>query len=210
MQAFFLSDINLPYTIAISIVFLFGLIEVLGLFIGLSLLEMLDNMTPFDLDADVSVDAGGLTTSLDWLGISKLPTSIWLIMSLTLFSITGFSLNFIAISAIQWLPSLLITVPVTLVITLILAHFVGAKLAKVLPKNDTSVISTTEFTGKLARITIGTATKGNPAEAVLVDAFQQKHYLMVEPAYEHERFTQGTEVVIVEKLTKSWLAIPFK
>ncbi|SGY94038.1 DUF1449 family protein [Moritella viscosa] len=45
MLAFFLSDINLAYTIAISIVFIFTVIEILGLLIGLSLLKQVRNVT---------------------------------------------------------------------------------------------------------------------------------------------------------------------
>jgi len=209
MLAFFLSDINLAYTIAISIVFIFTVIEILGLLIGLSLLDIFDNISPFNLDGSATVQVGGLTTALDWLCLSKLPLFIWLILSFTLFSISGFVLNFTAISTFQWQPSFLMTGPISVFITLFFLHFIGAKLAKLLPQRDASVTSTAEFNGKLARITIGTATKGNPAEAVLIDDVNQKHYLMVEPAYEHEIFTQGSEVVVVEKLTTSWLAIPF-
>ncbi|KXO14267.1 putative inner membrane protein [Moritella sp. JT01] len=211
MLAFFLSDINLPYTIAISIVFLFTLIEILGLFIGLSVLGMFDKISPFELDgnADVSVEAGGLTATLDWLCISKLPLLIWLIIVFTLFSISGFILNFIALSTFQWSPSLLMTLPITIVMTVVLIHLLGSTLAKIFPQRDSSVVSIANFHGKLAKITIGTATKGNPAEAVLIDDVNQKHYLMVEPAYEHEIFPQGTDVVVVEKLKSSWLAIPF-
>ncbi len=211
MFAFFFSDINLPYTIAISIVFLFMLIEILGLIIGLSLLEMFDNLSPFDLDADgaLSVEGGGLTSVFDWLCINRLPMLIWIILLLTHFAITGFSLNFIALSFFQWQPSLYISIPVALCIALVLTHFIGAVVARTIPSNDSSAVSTTAFNGKLARITIGTATKGNPAEAVLVDDNNQKYYVMVEPGYEHESFPQGTEVVIVEKLESSWLAIPF-
>ena len=42
------------------------------------------------------------------------------------------------------------------------------------------------------------------------DTFNQKHYIMVEPEFEKEYLPQGTEVVIVEKLNGTWLAIPFK
>ncbi|NQZ41492.1 OB-fold-containig protein [Moritella sp.] len=64
--------------------------------------------------------------------------------------------------------------------------------------------------GKAAKITIGTASSGNPAEALLLDDFNQKHYIMVEPEFEKEYLPKGTEVVIVEKLNGTWLAIPFK
>ncbi|QUM77443.1 YqiJ family protein [Moritella sp. 24] len=212
MLTFFLSDINLPYTVAISIVFLFTLIEILGLLIGLSLLEMLDNVSPFEFNSDtsVTVSSGGLNGALDWLCISKLPLFIWLILSFTVFAVSGFMINFVMLSVFEWQPSLLISIPISITLTMLFMHTLGSKLAQWLPLRDSSAVSTAEFNGKLARVTIGTATKGNPAEAVLVDDFQQKHYLMVEPAYEHEKFTQGTEVVVVEKLTRSWLAIPFK
>lgn len=210
MFTFFLADMNLPFTIAICIVFLFMLLEILGLIIGLSLLEILDNLSPFDLDTTTpSAVSGGITGILDWLYINRLPMLIWLILMLTQFAIIGFSLNYMLVFGFDIQLPTSVSASLSLVLAAVLIHFLGAKLALVLPQNN-AVVSSDTFSGQLAKITIGTATKGNPAEAVFTDEFNQKHYLMVEPMYEHESFPLGTEVVLVEKLSSSWLATPYQ
>lgn len=212
MFTFLLADMNLLYTLSISIVLLFLFLELIGLFIGVSLLNLLDNISPIDLDVDSNfpITDGGLTTLLDWLCLTKLPMLVWLIITLTHFSIIGYSINYLVLTSLELQPQLLVILPTTVFITLILTHYVGSALARIMPNNDTAAVSTSTFIGKAAKITIGTASSGNAAEALLIDDFNQKHYIMVEPEFQNEYLPQGTEVVIVEKLDGTWLAIPFK
>ena len=56
------------------------------------------------------------------------------------------------------------------------------------------------------KITIGKASFENPAEAMIYDSFNQKHYLMVAPESAQEVFIEGSEVVLLEKLENYWLA----
>jgi len=203
---------NLLYTLAISIVLLLLSLELIGLIVGISLLDMLDNISPFDLDVDTSLPIinGGISNLLDWLCLTKLPMLIWLIITLTHFSIIGYSINYLVLTSLEWQPQLIFILPTTVFFTFIMTHFVGSALAKIIPNNETSAVSTSTFIGRAAKITIGIASSGNPAEALLIDDFNQKHYIMVEPEFEKEYLPQGTEVVIVEKLNGTWLAIPFK
>jgi len=216
MFTFLLADMNLLYTLAFSIVLLFLCLELLGLLVGLSFLNLLDNISPIDLDLDVDTDTslpitdGGISNLLDWLCLTKLPILIWLIISLTHFATIGYSINYLVLTSLAWQPELFLVLPTTVVLTLILTHYVGSALAKIMPKNQTAAISTSTFIGKVAKITVGTASSGNAAEALLIDDFNQKHYIMVEPEFENEYLPQGTEIVIVEKLDSAWLAIPFK
>lgn len=64
--------------------------------------------------------------------------------------------------------------------------------------------------GKVATITIGKASKGNAAQAMFKDDYNQKHYVMVEPEDENMFFSQGTTVVLMEKTANSWLAVEIK
>jgi hypothetical protein len=212
MLEFFFSDINTPYTVAMGIVLTFALIEGIGLLVGLSLLELLDNISPIDLDIDTSspLHGGRISSLLNWLCLSKLPMLIWLIIALTHFSMIGFAINYISLTTLQWQPTLFITFLITAIGALIMTHFIGSAFAQIRQKNETYAVSTSTFIGKWAKVTIGTATKGKPAEAVLTDNFNQNHYLMVEPEYEEEHLTQGSQIVIVQKLATSWLAIKFR
>lgn len=210
MFTFLLADMNLLYTLAISIVLLFLFLELLGLIVGISLLELLDNISPIDANSSLPITDGGVSNLLDWLCLTKLPMLVWLIIALTHFSIIGYSINYAVLTSLEWQPQLIFILPTTVFFTLIMTHFVGSALAQIIPNNETTAVSTSTFIGKAAKITIGTASSGNPAEALLLDDFNQKHYIMVEPEFEKEYLPKGTEVVIVEKLNGTWLAIPFK
>ena len=210
MFTFLLADMNLLYTLAISIVLLFLFLELLGLIVGISLLELLDNISLIDANSSLPITDGGVSNLLDWLCLTKLPMLVWLIVALTHFAIIGYSINYAVLTSLEWQPQLIFILPTTVFFTLIMTHFVGSALAQIIPNNETTAVSTSTFIGKAAKITIGTASSGNPAEALLLDDFNQKHYIMVEPEFEKEYLPQGTEVVIVEKLNGTWLAIPFK
>ncbi len=210
MFTFLLADMNLLYTLAISIVLLFLFLELLGLIVGISLLDLLDNISPIDANSSLPITDGGVSNLLDWLCLTKLPILVWLIIALTHFAIIGYSINYAVLTSLEWQLQLIFILPTTVFFTLIMTYFVGSALAKIIPNNETTAVSTSTFIGKAAKITIGTASSGNPAEALLIDDFNQKHYIMVEPEFEKEYLPQGTEVVIVDKLNGTWLAIPFK
>jgi hypothetical protein len=205
LLAFFLADFNLPYSLALAIVIGLALIEGTGLLIGLSLGSLLDELFSIDVDLDATpeLSTGGFTAVLGWLYFNQLPFLVWLLLFLSSFGITGLTLNYIIN-----LP-LLITLPVTLVVTLFVSRILGKGIANIIPKNESSASSNRSFAGKLATITIGQATKGNAAEAVLHDEFNQKHYVMVEPEQATQVFKQGTQVVLIEKHKSSWIAVEF-
>ena len=212
MYAFLFSDANTFFSIAIGIVCVIALLEVLGQLIGFSIGQLLDSSFGFDaeLSTDSGVDAaqGNLAALASWLCLKRLPFLVWLIMFLTLFSISGYGSNYISFMLVDdFLPSF-ISASFAMANAMFLSHFLGSQLAKVIPKEETSAISQDSFSGRLAQITIGTARKGMPAEAVFKDEFEQKHYVMVEPIDDDE-FCQGANVVLVTKQDKSWLVTRF-
>ena len=202
LLAFFLSDINLPYSLAIAFVIGLAFIEGAGLLIGMSLGSVLDSLFDIDLDIDPDIPEGGITSVLGWLYFKQIPFLVWLLLVLGNFGIIGLTFNY-TLS----LP-MIITLPITLVLTLLSSRLLARGIAKIIPNNETSASSNLSFVGKLATITVGTASQGNPAEAVLHDEFNQKHYVMVEPE-EPLKFKQGTQVVLVEKKPNAWIAIEF-
>ncbi len=202
--SFFSADFNLLYSSAIIFVLCLALLEGVGLLVGLSIASALDDLLPIDLDIDTELTSGGLNAIIGWLYLHRLPFLVWLLLFLTSFGMAGLSINYISV-----LPSL-ISFPIALLFAIFSCRVVGKKIASIMPKNESSAISSHSFSGKVATITVGKASKGNAAEAVLQDEFNQKHYLMVEPEEQDQEFIQGTKVVLIEKLQNSWLAIEFK
>ena len=211
MIEFLLADINIGFAIALCSVLALAILEGVGMLIGLSMLNLLDHLSPIDLDIDVDADLPmtGLTPLLGWLCLNRLPLLIWLVLFLTSFGITGYTLNYILLNSFTVnLPEFL-TYGLSLFLSLYITHHIGLPLSRLLPKNESSAISNNSFNGLIATITIGTAKQGSPAEASLTDSYNQKHYVLVTPDSDDEEFSQGQQIVLVEKKETFWLAIKF-
>lgn len=200
---FFLADFNLPYSISIAIVIAIACLEGVGLLIGLSVSSLLDDLFSIDFVNDTELPSGGISTTLGWLYLHRLPMLVWLLLLLSSFGIVGVTLNYL-IRLPVWL-----TLPITAFITLFITRFLAKHLSKIIPKNESSATSSNSFVGKIATITIGTASKNHPTEAVFKDNYKQKHYVLVEPEDSSKTFTQGTQVVLVQKQKSTWLVIEF-
>jgi len=62
-----------------------------------------------------------------------------------------------------------------------LTRWLGAGLARVLPRDETTAVAIDTLVGRRARIVIGTARRGHPARARVEDQHGQAHFVMVEP-----------------------------
>ncbi|MCP4984737.1 MAG: YqiJ family protein [Colwellia sp.] len=211
MIEFILADMNIGFAIALCLVLALAILEGVGMLIGLSMMSLLDHISPIDLDIDIDADLppGGITPLLGWLCLNRLPLLIWLVLFLASFGIIGYSLNYILLNNFEVnLPEFL-TYALSFIFSLYATHHIGKPLSRLLPKNESSAISNNSFNGLIATITIGTARQNNPAEASLTDNFNQRHYVLVTPDSETEEFNQGQQVVLVEKKESFWLAIKF-
>jgi hypothetical protein len=84
------------------------------------------------------------------------------------------------------------------IIALFATRLGGGLLKPLLPREETQSVSQDSFIGCAAHINIGTARRGQPAEARLLDKFGRTHYVMVEPEHEEE-FKAGSAVLIIKR-----------
>jgi hypothetical protein len=68
-----------------------------------------------------------------------------------------------------------VTLPFSAIVGTLLTSKVSVIIAAVIPKFQTSAIQNDDFIGAVAHITIGIASKGNPAEAKFTDDYSQPH-----------------------------------
>jgi hypothetical protein len=204
-----------PFTIALLVMALIALLEVAGTLMGAQPSSVVDSMLP-DLDADGDLPnplhveapphdadaahgAGALSQLLSWLCVGRVPLLILIVAFLTGFGVVGFVLQgflkgvfgFYAPSIVMVAPAFFAALPLT--------RAIGMTLAKVMPKEESDAVSEETFVGKVATIIRGTAKRGFPAEAKLKDLSGQTHYILVEPDAEGDEFTQGAEVIVVQK-----------
>lgn len=202
MVLFLLSQDNLPYAIALCIVGILGIVESLSLVIGASFLGLLDDWAP---NGD-SNDVGGVTGLAGWLCISRLPLLIWFVLALVSFAIAGLSVNYFSLSWFNSLLSQSVSLPISLMLMALSCHFLGGRLANILPKNESSAVSVEDLNGCVGILTIGKAVLGNPSEAVVKDGYMQKHYVLVEPDELGVEFPTGTQVVLLKRKGSVWRA----
>lgn len=223
MLSFLTASENLPFSAALGIMLVIGLLEGVFTLMGLGLSQFFEHLIPgggpeigappaADLHVDLHADPGldphhgfdldkaspGLRF-LDWLHVGKVPILVVFVVFLTMFGFVGLGLQWTALTFFQRLiPTLFATVP-ALAISLPLVRFSTGLLARVLPKDETQAVSQESFVGRVAVVTLGTARRGHPAQAKLRDQFGLTHYVAVEPDLDDEQFTAGTAVLIVRR-----------
>ena len=201
MLEFLTAEQNLPFSVALLVMFLLALFEGVGLLLGLGFASLLDTLLP-----NVNIEGPNIDSAiapsrfLGWLRIGKVPTLVLLIVFLTSFGILGFTLQSVMLGTFGFmLPGFLASVPVV-VVSLPLVRACGGVLSRIMPKDETSAVSEKSFIGRIAVVTLGIAKSNSPAEARLIDEHGQTHYVMVEPDVEGESLAQGTQVLLVNKL----------
>jgi hypothetical protein len=191
----FLTPAYAPFAIAFVVMLGIGLIEAIGLGIG-----------QFDAGPDVDLDAGGV---LDWLGIgSGLPILIWLTALLACFTLGGVALQQAATAftgaPLPWG----IAAAGALLLGGVANRFAVAGLTRIMPAYESSAISTDDLLGRRGTILEGTARRGRPARARVIDQHRQAHYVMVEPHHDDDVVAQGETALLVRRTGAIFYALP--
>ncbi|MET0240354.1 MAG: OB-fold-containig protein [Sphingobium sp.] len=197
MLALFLSPDYSVFTVAFVIMLGIGLIEAIGLGLG-----------QFDLGLDANADADGIGV-LDWLGLkSGLPILIWLTSLLGCFTVVGV--------AVQQGATVMLGAPlhwmaaggIALVIGGLINRFASAGLARIMPEYESTVIEVEDLIMRRGTVLEGTARRGHPARARVVDQHGQAHYVMVEPHDDTGAIAQGETALLVRRHGTLFFAQP--
>ena len=183
MLDFLVQPDTAPFTIALVVMALIGLVEMLGL-----------GGSAVDLD----MDGGAVAEGLDWLNVGRLPLLIVLVVFLMVFGLAGLVLQQVAVAMLGGTLPWFAAVPAAAVVALPGIRLLSRGLARVLPRDETSAVEIDSLLGRRARIVLGTATRANPARAKVVDRFGQAHFVMVEPA-DDARFTADDELLLTAR-----------
>ena len=218
-----------PFAIALGLVLGLVLLEVILLFLGLSLMTD-EGGADFDADADVGIEPGfepeadfdadavdaadaptagptGLGAFLSWLGLGHVPFAIWLAAFLTAFGLTGLALQAIATAFLGTPLAPMIASLIALLPALAVSSRFARMLGRLVPKFESTAISTRSYGGRRGVITVGTAKRGKPAQARFTDGHGNVHYTFVEPLDDDASLLQGTEIAILRLRDGSLRAI---
>ena len=195
MFDFFLEPLNYPYLSAVIVLGVILLLELISMLIGVGFSEIADS----SVSADIGDGSGFFADLFSWIRIKKVPLLILIVIFSALFSVSGYGIQLISINWLGFLLPLYLSIPLAVIVTMPLYRSIAGFFAKNFFKDESSAVSESTFTGKIAIINSGVARKGNPTEAKLKDEYGQLHYVMVEPDADDETFGEGEEVVLLEK-----------
>lgn len=202
MWSLLLATENKIFTIALALMLLIAMLEVVALFVGNSMSDALDRLLP---ETDVHAEIGhpdndaALSRFLGWLRIGQVPLLMLLVVWLCNFGLLGLLLQALSQGLLGWYLPLLISLPVTFMLSLPLLRFSGGVLQQVMPKDETTAVSEDSLIGRVAIITLGQARQGFPAEARVKDQHGYSHYIRLEPDSSDCSFEQGSEVLLLTR-----------
>jgi hypothetical protein len=186
MLEFIVAPENLPFSVALLVMLLIGLVEAVGL--GASAGHV-----------DIGADGGLGGDLLGWLGVGRVPLLILLVVFLALFGMAGLAVQQAA-AALAGAPlPLWLASGAALAAALPLTGIGARGLARIIPQDETTAVSLDSLVGKRGTITIGTARRGSPAQARVRDAFGQSHYVMVEPNDAAHPLGEGETVLLIRR-----------
>ncbi len=204
---------NVAFTGALAVMLLIAAVEGVGALLGTSISEHLRSLLPeTDLNANLEIDASEAIVSpfrkaLAWLRVGQVPVLMLLVAFLTIFGLGGLVLQSVVMEILgRYLPSG-IAVPVAFAGSLLPLRAAGGVIARVIPLDETDAVTEDSFIGSVATITLGTARRGEPAEAKLRDVHGHTHYVMVEPDDPQASFAAPKEVLIVRRLNNRFAVI---
>jgi hypothetical protein len=186
----------LPFATAFVVMIGIGLIEALGLGFG--------HLNPgADIDGDVQ---GGL---LDWLGLGEeIPVLIWLTSLLACFTLGGIAIQqgaaAVAGTALAWWAASIAAFAAAIPLN----AFAAKGLARIMPGFETSVVSIDDLIRLRGTVLEGSARRGAPARAKVVDMHGQAHFIMIEPHDPSEAIAAGETALIVRREGNIYYVLP--
>lgn len=213
MFTFLTADQNMPFSIALVVMFGIALLEGITMFFGAALSNAIDALLPempaADIAIETNLDAGidgvevqspnALSRLLGWLRIGQVPVLMLVVVFLTAFGLIGLGLQALTLNTLGFFWPAFIAAFAALALSIPMVRIFGGLIASILPKDETDAVSVETLVGRIATITIGTARIGRPAEARVRDVRGTTHYVMVEPDTTDADFKAGEQVLLVKR-----------
>lgn len=193
-MSLFTASENLPFGVGLALIVGVALIEGVGMLMAVSPSHVIDHWLP-EFDGD-----GGLDRLLGWLHLGRVPALVVLLLFLSGYTVFGYAMQMVARGLFGgYLPAWfagLAAVPAGLATV----RGLGALIAHIIPRDETSAVSEQTLIGRSAVIVTGSARLGFAAQARVRDATGRAHYVMVEPDVEGVTLDEGAAVLIVRKV----------
>lgn len=194
---------NMPFAAALVLMTMLAVIQVIGL---ADMLGDHDVGTHAGAHADISAPGGLIDGMFSLIGLGRLPLMVWLPVALGLFAALGVSIQALSENLLGTPLNRWAAAAIAAVAGLPLTGLVSRPLARILPHDETTAVSTEMLLGRRGVITDGTARAGSPARARVHDLHGQAHHVMVEPHETGDELAAGAEVLLVRREAGTFFA----
>lgn len=182
-----------PFGVSFALIVLVALVEGLGMLVSLSPSNLIDHALP-DLHPDSSLDH-----TLGWLHVGKVPALVLLMLFLAGYTVFGYAMQMVMHGVFGFYLPAWAAGAVAVAPGLATVRGLGALIAHIIPRDESSAVSELTLIGRAGVISSGSARRGWAAQARVRDSHGRTHYLMVEPDVDDEVFDEGVQVLIVQK-----------
>lgn len=210
-----------PFAVAGMILIGLLAIEVISMFMGVSLSAKIDAL--FDIDSPDAPDldhgglaAGGLDghgieggmfgTAWDWLNAGRVPLLVWIMGWLGTFAAFGYLAQAVAHLVIGFLPAWIVAVPAA-VLAVPATRNVSRFIGYLVPRDESYVVTAEDLVGRTGVVTLGPVTANNIGRVTMRDAHGNKHFPWVRAASPGVEIAIGTTVLLTERHGNEYLAI---
>jgi hypothetical protein len=195
MEVFFAAQ-TWPFVVALLLLLLVTMVEGLSVLFGMSASGWIDSVLPDPWDGV----HGPVDNWLGWLHVGRVPALVLIVIFLAAFSFTGLTANMVVHRMFGiWVP-VLVSMPLAFVSAMPVVRILGAGLARLIPKDESSAVTLDTLVGRVAMMIGGEAQSGNPAQGKVVTDSGQTLYVMVEPDDAQGALRNGDKVLLVRQL----------
>ena len=192
------SEENYIFSAAIFLMLGIAVLEGLLMVVGFGISNTIEHMFPHIDSPELELQTTEINTFTEffsWVNKGQVPILMLFIVFLTVFGLIGLGLQYLTMNKVS---QYIMLIP-TIILSLPIVSYSSLFLGKIMPRDETTAVSTMTFIGNIAEITNGTTMKGVPTEAKIIDGFNYTHYIMVEPLSETETFKKGDKVLVYSK-----------
>lgn len=202
-----------PFTLAALVMGGLVLVEGLSLAVGHSASAALDGWLDHDggdHGLHAPADAGSAWSPagwMSWINVGRVPFLILLIVALAAFAFAGFAIQTVAGAVMTPLPAALAALA-AFGLTLPALRTSSRTLARVIPKDETYVVSDDDLVGATGEVTLGPLDDGLPGQVRVVDRHGNTHFLRTRAADGAPAMKTGERVLLVDRADAVFVAVP--
>ena len=206
----------LPFTLAALVMTGLVIVEAVSLVIGHSMSGLVDAMLGHDgfHGLSTAADAGSSLSPaawMSWINVGRVPFLVLLIVALAVFSVAGFAIQAVAGAV---LGPVLGPLPAPLAalaafgLTLPALRASSRTLSRVIPRDETYVVTEDDLVGATAEVTLGPLDSGLPGQVRVLDRYGNTHFLRARAAGNAPPMKTGERVLLVDRADAVFIAVP--